>query len=60
LLGFREATVPFVVLLGGTLCRFRGSTMLVIIVCALAIAIGFSWLFSEILYIDLPVTRWPW
>ena len=60
LLGFREATVPFVVLLGGTLCRFRRSTVVVITISALAIAIGFSWLFSEILYIDLPVTRWPW
>lgn len=60
LLGFREATVPFVILLGGVLCRFRRSTMPVIVVCALAIAVGFSWLFSEVLYIDLPVTKWLW
>ena len=57
-LGFREATVPFVILLGGALSGFRRSTMLVLVPSALAIAIGFGWLFSEILYVDLPVTRW--
>jgi len=58
ILGFREATVPFVVLLGALLSHFRRSTLYILIACGLVIAIGFSWLFSEILYIDLPVTRW--
>jgi hypothetical protein len=58
ILGFREATVPFVILLGGALSRFRRSTMLLLVPSAFAIAIGFGWLFSEILYVDLPVTRW--
>jgi putative tricarboxylic transport membrane protein len=58
LLGFREATVPFVILLGGAMSRFRRSTMMVLVPLSLAIAIGFAWLFSGALYIDLPVTRW--
>ncbi len=58
ILGFREATVPFVILLGGVLSRFRRSTLLILVPIALALSIGFSWLFSEVLYIDLPVTRW--
>jgi putative tricarboxylic transport membrane protein len=58
LLGFREATVLFVVLLGGAMSRFRRSTMMVLVPLALVLAIGCAWLFSTALYIDLPVTRW--
>lgn len=58
LLGFREATVPFVILLAGVLSHFRRSTILVAVPAAFALAIGFGWLFSEILYIDLPQTPW--
>lgn len=58
LLGFREATVPFIILLAGVLSHFRRSTMLVAVPSAFALAIGFGWLFSEILYIDLPQTSW--
>ncbi len=58
ILGFREATVPFVILLGGVMSRFRRSTIIVLVPLSFAIAIGFSWLFSGALYIDLPVTRW--
>jgi putative tricarboxylic transport membrane protein len=58
ILGFREATVPFVILLGGVMSRFRRSTLLILVPSALAIAIGFGWLFSEVLFVDLPVTKW--
>lgn len=58
ILGFREATVPFVILLGGVMSRFRRSTMLVLVPSAFAIAFGFGWLFSEVLFVDLPVTKW--
>jgi putative tricarboxylic transport membrane protein len=58
LLGFRDSTIPFIILLGGTLSRFRRSTMLILVPSAFMIGFGFDWLFSEILYIDLPVTRW--
>jgi putative tricarboxylic transport membrane protein len=58
LLGFREATVPFVILLGGVMSRFRRSTMIIVTPLSFVIAIGAAWLFSGALYIDLPVTRW--
>jgi putative tricarboxylic transport membrane protein len=58
LLGFREATVPFVILLGGAMSRFRRSTMIILVPLSLVIAIGLAWLFSGALYIDLPTTRW--
>jgi hypothetical protein len=58
LLGFREATIPFVILLGGVMSRFRRRTMLILTPLAFALAIGFGWLFAGALYIDLPVTRW--
>jgi putative tricarboxylic transport membrane protein len=58
LLGFREATVPFVIALGGAMSRFRRSTMIVLVPLAFVIAIGLAWLFSGALYIDLPVTKW--
>lgn len=58
LLGFREATVPFVIALGGAMSRFRRSTMIVLVPLSFVIAIGLAWLFSGALYIDLPATRW--
>lgn len=58
LLGFREATVPFVILLGGVLSRFRRRTMIVLVPLAFVIAIGLWWLFTGPLFVDLPVTRW--
>jgi putative tricarboxylic transport membrane protein len=58
LLGFREATVLFVILLGGAMSRFRRSTMLALVPLALVVAIGCAWLFSAVLYIDLPATEW--
>lgn len=58
LLGFREATVPFVILLGGVMSRFRRSTMIVVTPLAFLLAFGAAWLFSGALYIDLPVARW--
>jgi putative tricarboxylic transport membrane protein len=53
-LGFREATILFVIALGGVMSRFRGRTMIYLTIIALIIGFGFAWLFSEILYIDLP------
>jgi len=58
LLGFREATVPFVIALGGAMSRFRRSTMVVLVPLSFVIAFGLAWLFSGALYIDLPVTKW--
>jgi putative tricarboxylic transport membrane protein len=58
LLGFREATVPFVILLGGVMSRFRRGTMIVLVPLAFVMAIGLWWLFTGPLYVDLPVTRW--
>jgi putative tricarboxylic transport membrane protein len=57
-LGFREATAPFVLLLGGVLSRFRRGTMIVLVPLALAAAIGLAWIFSGPLYVDLPTTKW--
>jgi putative tricarboxylic transport membrane protein len=56
ILGFRAATILFVILLGGVMSRFRLKTMFILTICALVIGFGFAWIFSEILYIDLPQT----
>ena len=57
-LGFREATILFVVVLGGAMARWRRGAMMLIVPFALVIGVGFGWLFSEVLYVDLPRTRW--
>lgn len=56
ILGFRVATILFVIALGGVMSRFQVRTMIILTVTALIIGIGFAWLFSEILYVDLPQT----
>lgn len=58
LLGFREATIPFIIALGGALSRFRRSSMVVLIPAAFVLAFALAWLFSDVMYVDLPVTRW--
>lgn len=58
LFGFREATFLFVLALGGFLARFDRRTMLILLPVALVLAIGLSQLFSDVFYIDLPVTAW--
>jgi len=57
-LGFREATIPFIIALGGALSRFRRSSMMVLIPAAFVLAFALAWLFSDVMYVDLPVTRW--
>jgi hypothetical protein len=54
ILGFRSATLLFVLGLGGVLSRFRMRSMIPVAVLAVAISFGFSWLFAEVLYVDLP------
>ncbi len=54
LLGFRASTLLFVLGLGGILSRFRLRSMIPVAILAVAISFGFSWLFSEVLYVDLP------
>ena len=58
LLGFREATILFVIALGGVMSRWSRRTMAIAVPFALVIGIGFGWLFSEVLYVDLPRTAW--
>jgi putative tricarboxylic transport membrane protein len=55
-LGFREATIPAVILLAGVLSHWNRQVLLFAVVAAVAIALSFAWLFSEILYVDLPVS----
>lgn len=55
ILGFREASVVFVVALGAVLARFEKRVVLALIPIALLIGIGFTWIFTEVLYIDLPL-----
>lgn len=57
-LGFRETSAVFILLLGGLLSRLERRVMLILIPTALLLSFGFAWLFSGLLYIDLPVTPW--
>lgn len=54
ILGFRAATLLFVLGLGGVLSRFRIRSMIPVAILAVAISFGFSWLFAEVLFVDLP------
>jgi len=54
ILGFRAATLLFVIGLGGVLSRFARRSMIPIAILAIAISFGFSWLFAEVLFVDLP------
>lgn len=57
-LGFREATFLFMLVLGGLLSRFARREMIILLPVSAVLAIGLAQLFSGVLYIDLPVTRW--
>ncbi|MDW4499333.1 tripartite tricarboxylate transporter TctB family protein [Sulfitobacter sp. D35] len=54
IIGFRAATLLFVLGLGGVLSRFRLRSMIPVAILAVAISFGFSWLFAEVLFVDLP------
>lgn len=58
LLGFRETTFIFILALGGILSRFSRRTMTILVPTAALLAIGLSWLFGGVIYIDLPPTSW--
>lgn len=58
LLGFREVTFVFTIVLGGLLSGFLPRTLALLVPTAAALAIGLSWLFGGVLYIDLPATSW--
>lgn len=58
LLGFRETTFIFILALGGLLSRFSRRTMTILVPTAAVLAVGLSWLFGGVIYIDLPPTSW--
>jgi Tripartite tricarboxylate transporter TctB family len=53
-LGFREATVVFVFGLAMALFDLKVRYLLPVAVIALAMGVGLSWLFTSLLYVDLP------
>jgi putative tricarboxylic transport membrane protein len=58
LLGFRETAFVFILALGGLLSRFSRRTMTILVPTAAVLAVGLSWLFGGLLYVDLPPTPW--
>lgn len=58
LLGFRETAFVFILALGGMLSHFSRRTMTILVPTAAVLAVGLSWLFGGLLYIDLPATQW--
>jgi putative tricarboxylic transport membrane protein len=56
--GFRETTFVFILALGGLLSRFSRGTMVILVPIAAVLAVALSWLFSGLLYVDLPATPW--
>jgi putative tricarboxylic transport membrane protein len=58
ILGFRETTFVLILVLGGILSRFFWRTLTILVPTAAALAVGLSWLFGDVLFVDLPSTSW--
>ena len=54
LLGFREATVLYLVVLGAVLVGFDRRRLIPIAVIALILGVGAHWIFTRLFYVDLP------
>lgn len=60
LLGFVEATIAFLVILVALFTRADKKQLPWIVGFALVIALGNFLIFTQFLYVDLPVTEWLW
>ena len=54
LLGFREATVLYLLALGAVLVGFDRRRLIPIAVIAVVLGVGAHWIFTQLFYVDLP------